>query len=109
MYSYHFSFCLLLTTHLSIHFRTKVDNRQQKLIIFDPIPIDFIKEIKSKANVSLNDVLLAAWSHAIREYCYSQKCPVIKSRGEKALCRATMTYGFPNGSSHPALAMRNLW
>jgi len=86
-----------------------VDSGQRKLIVFDPIPIDFVKKIKSKAGVSFNDVLLAAWSQAIHEFCIHQGCPVIKQKGRNAYCRALMTFGFPNNTSDPSLVLRNGW
>ena len=78
-------------------------------MIFDPIPIDFIKKLKDKAGVSLNDVLLTAWSHAVHQYCHHQKCPVLKQKGSNILHRTLMTYGFPNGTTSPAQALQNGW
>ncbi len=91
----------------SISSLLQVDNGRRRTIIFDPIPIEFVKKIKNKAGVSFNDVLLAAWSQAIREFCISQRCPVIKQ--SNACCRALMTFGFPNNETDPRLAVGNGW
>ena len=77
--------------------------------MFDPIPLDFIKEVKDTAKVSLNDVLLGALSHAISEYCHSQNCPVIDKKGEKLLFRVLMPVGFPHKITNPADSLKNNW
>ena len=87
----------------------KVDNRHRKLVVFDTVPLDFIKAIKNAAEVSLNDVLLTTWSRAVHEYCTIQKCPVLKEKGEKLLYRILMPFGFPHKNNDPVSALRNTW
>lgn len=81
------------------------------MVVFDPIPLDFVKEIKDSAGVSLNDVLLTAWTHAIYEYCHLQECLVVKGKKTNdILFRALMTVGFPHKkSSDSAEVMQNSW
>ena len=67
--------------------------------MFDPIPLDFIKKIKDKAGTGLNSVLLAAWSHAVHEYCLIQECPLMKSKSKNLRFRALLTFGFPHKHS----------
>ena len=87
----------------------QVDHRNQKLIVFDPIPLDFVKNVKDAAKVSLNDVLLGALSHAIDEYCRFQDCPVIEKKSEKLLFRVLMPVGFPHKTVNPTDSLRNKW
>ena len=80
------------------------------MIIFKPIPLDFIKQIKDKARVSLNDVLLTIWSHAVHEYCNIRDCDIINNKKERILFRVMMTYGFAHKkNSDAAEAIRNQW
>jgi len=85
------------------------DSHQRKTIIFDAIPLDFVKAIKNKANVSLNDVLLTALSQSIHDFCHHHDCPVIKILGDNARCRAAMTYGFPSEHDDVDKAVHNGW
>ena len=77
--------------------------------MFDRTPLHFIKDLKNAAEISLNDVLLSAWSRAVHEYCEIQECPVLKEKGEKLKYRILMPFGFPNKSNDPVLALRNTW
>ncbi len=78
-------------------------------MVFDPVPLDYVKAIKSAAGISLNDVLLSAWSRTVHEYCAIQNCPELKEKGEKLLYRVLMPVGFPNKSEDPVSALRNTW
>ncbi len=67
------------------------------MISFEKISLKFVKKLKKKANVSLNDILMAALSQAIHDLCVDhQECPVIREMGEKTLCRALILSGFPS-------------
>ncbi len=66
------------------------------MVISEDIPLNFVKDIKNKANVSLNDVLLTAVSQAIHDFCIHHKCPVIQRFGEETTCRGLLMTGFPN-------------
>ena len=80
------------------------------MIIFDPIPLDFIKKIKDQAGVGLNSVLLAAWSHAVHEFCHIKECPLFKSKKENLRFRVLLTFGFPHKhKSDPMEILDNNW
>ena len=66
------------------------------MVVFEDIPLEFVKVIKDKANASLNDILMTALSQAIHDFCTHHSCPVIRQIGEKTLCRALMIVGFPS-------------
>lgn len=85
------------------------DNRHRKLLVFDKIPLDFIKALKNAAGITLNDVLLTTWSRTVHEYCTMQECPVLKKKGENLLYRTLLPFGLPNKSEDPELALRNTW
>lgn len=74
----------------------KSELRPPKLIFLDPIPLDFIKELKTKAGVTLNDVLLAAYSQALNRICTEQGCGVLKRKKSKTQCRVLMPYAMPS-------------
>ena len=80
----------------------------RKLIVFDEIPLDFVKKIKNKAKISLNDVLIVTLSQAIHDFCHYKECAVIK-KGRRVICKATMTFGIPR--DHPDLneVLHNGW
>jgi diacylglycerol O-acyltransferase / wax synthase len=82
--------------------------KNMKTVIFPTVRLDFIKALKNKAGVTVNDIMLSATGGAIRRYC--------EKRGEKLpadiLCRALMPVAFPRPSSekeNPQTALRNKW
>ena len=85
------------------------DTRRRKLIIFDQVPLNFVRDIKAKADISFNDVLVVALSQAIHDFCHYNDCPVIKKHGAKTCCRATMTYGFPSNHDDLDDLLHNRW
>jgi hypothetical protein len=87
----------------------QVDNHNRKIIIFDPIPINFIKALKNAASVSLNDILLTALSQAIHDYCRQKECAVLQKRGEKIQCRAAVVFGFPEQNMDKKTCIHNSW
>ena len=74
-------------------------------VYFPDVPLDFIKQLKSEAKVSVNDILMFAVSQAIYEYCQSvvtedatrQKTWNIKQ--EKIQCRALLPASLPRSMS----------
>lgn len=80
----------------------------RNLIVFDEIPLDFVKKIKNKAKISLNDVLIVTLSQAIHDFCHYKECAVIK-KGRRVICKTTMTFGIPK--DHPDLneVLHNGW
>uniref|UniRef100_A0A7S3Q980 O-acyltransferase WSD1 C-terminal domain-containing protein n=1 Tax=Chaetoceros debilis TaxID=122233 RepID=A0A7S3Q980_9STRA len=76
------------------------DSGNRKAFIFDPIPLPFLKEIKNAAECSLNDVLVAALSQAMNDYCTRRDCPMLKKHGDKIRCKAMLLVGFPSGELH---------
>lgn len=73
----------------------KNELRPPKLVFIDPIPLDFVKELKAKAGVTLNDVLLAAYSQTLHRICTEQRCEVLKRKKSKTQCRVLMPYAMP--------------
>ena len=53
--------------------------KTRKIIYFPIVKLDYIKSIKNKANMTVNDVLLAVTSGAIRRYCIGRKDPLLTS------------------------------
>jgi diacylglycerol O-acyltransferase len=97
-------------------------------IIFPNVPLDLIKNLKSAAGVTVNDIIMTAVSQAIHDYCTSQDCPVLlatasstnnssksnnsKSKSAIIQCRALMPVALPRPSSElndKSLALRNTW
>lgn len=83
-------------------------------IEFPVMKLDFIKEIKNKANVTVNDVLLAATSGMIKRFSMLNNDPALtsKSSAKKVSARALVPVAFPRPKkdlSSAATALRNLW
>jgi len=89
-----------------------VHTGKREFIMFPEIPLAFVKAIKAAAKCTVNDVLMAAVSQAIYEYCQQQDDPVLKEKGVKLQCRALLPVGFPRPPEEfadPALALSNKW
>jgi hypothetical protein len=70
----------------------------RKLVLFETIPLAYVKELKKQGGVSLNDVLFSALGGAIRRYNLANGCAVTEaSVGKKRSigCRALMPVAFP--------------
>jgi diacylglycerol O-acyltransferase len=81
-------------------------------VLFPPVPLDFIKKLKSAAGVTVNDIIMVAVSQAIHDYCKSQDCPVLASSNNSIQCRALMPVALPRPQSElndKSLALRNTW
>mmetsp|Transcript_17781 Transcript_17781/g.33486 ORF Transcript_17781/g.33486 Transcript_17781/m.33486 type:complete len:502 (+) Transcript_17781:65-1570(+) len=79
-----------------------------KFVFFPTLKLSFVKLIKEKAQGTVNDVMLALTTGAIRRYC--------EGRGDHMpsglQVRALMPYAFPrsdNEMNDPARCMRNKW
>jgi diacylglycerol O-acyltransferase len=81
----------------------------RSLILFPCLHLDFIKLIKNAAGVTVNDVMMAITTGAIRRYCEEVGDPVLK---DKVLTRALVPVAFPRPvkeSHDPVKALRNNW
>jgi NRPS condensation-like uncharacterized protein len=83
---------------------------------FPVIKLDFIKEIKNKANVTVNDVLLSATSGMIKRFSILNNDPnivgITSKQNAKLRTRALVPVAFPRPKkdlSSPSTALRNLW
>lgn len=88
-----------------------VHGDSRKIIFFPTLKLQYIKDLKSKAGVTLNDVLLSATAGAIRRYCVAKSCSVVNDNSP-LLCRALMPFAFPRSpeeASCPSRGMRNYW
>ena len=84
---------------------------KRKLIVFDTIPLSFVKKLKNEAAVSLNDVMFSCFAGAIRRYNLAHDCPVT-TKGKKFTCRALLPVAFPRPESEKndaSACMRNKW
>ena len=89
----------------------KMVMRKRKTIIFPTVKLDFIKSLKNKAHVTVNDVLLSILTGAIKKYC--------EKRGDTAMknnkffqSRCLMPLSLPRPLEQftdPATALRNYW
>ena len=48
----------------------------------------------------MNDVLVAALSQAMNDYCKRRDCPMLKKHGDKIRCNAMILVGFPSKELH---------
>ena len=87
----------------------------RKLVKFETMPLSFIKELKSKAEVSINDIMFAALGGAIRRMNVAQECEITEKKGKKDTsiqCRALMPVAFPRpeeDNDDKTKVMRNKW
>ena len=84
----------------------------RKALIFPTVPLDFVKKLKDAAGVTVNDIIMAAISQAIHDYCILQNDQVLASKGNSIQCRALLPVGFPRSSDElkdKSTALRNIW
>jgi diacylglycerol O-acyltransferase / wax synthase len=87
----------------------------RRAVVFPTVPLDFIKALKNAASVTINDVLMAAISQAISDYCAHHRCPVLATERpgkRKILCRALLPVAFPRPAEHMKdtdAALSNKW
>jgi len=92
--------------------RHMVHTGKRKCILFHNVPLEFIKELKNAAEVTVNDIILTALSQAIHDYCVKHDDPVLQKKGKRVRFRALMPVAFPRSDkdkSDPSRAMRNRW
>jgi hypothetical protein len=86
----------------------------RKTIYFPTLKLSFIKQIKNRAGVTINDVLLTATAGAIRRYSILKGDPAFFSRHPQGAvsCRALIPLAFPRSKSDlnsSTRSLRNLW
>jgi len=82
----------------------------RKCVMFDPIPLDFVKSLKNELGVSLNDIMITAISRAIRDYCLHRRCTVLQEKGAKVRCRTIINIAAPDESNDDkSCILRNRW
>lgn len=84
----------------------------RKFVYFPTVKLDFVKSLKNKAVVTINDVMMAATAGAIRRYCLAHNDPLLSQPDATTMNRALIPVAFPRSSresSDPAKAMRNKW
>lgn len=67
---------------------------KRKILTFPHQSLQRIKDIKDKAKVTVNDVMMSVTAGAIRRYCIDRKDPAFIS-GEKLQMRALLPIAFP--------------
>eukprot|EP00578_Thalassiosira_sp_NH16_P012419 CAMPEP_0181123336 /NCGR_PEP_ID=MMETSP1071-20121207/25843_1 /TAXON_ID=35127 /ORGANISM="Thalassiosira sp., Strain NH16" /LENGTH=528 /DNA_ID=CAMNT_0023208467 /DNA_START=29 /DNA_END=1616 /DNA_ORIENTATION=- len=85
---------------------------KREAVIFPTVPLDFVKQLKSKAGVTVNDVLMTAVGQAIHNYCKSQNDEVLAKKGASVQCRGLLPVGFPRSQDElndKFTALRNMW
>jgi len=70
---------------------------RRKVVYFPSVRLDIIKAIKNKAGTTLNDVMLAATSGAIKRYCQHFNDPLL-STAKMLQNRALMPFSFPRSA-----------
>lgn len=68
---------------------------KRKCLIFNTVPLDFIKDLKNASNVTVNDIMFTALSQAIHDYCQENNDGLIEKKGSKVQFRALMPIAFP--------------
>jgi len=89
----------------------------RKTIVFPTLKLSFVKDIKNRSGVTINDVLLAATSGAIRRYCARKGDSWVSSSGRRSpadsiQCRALLPVAFPRSradTDSSTRALRNIW
>lgn len=84
--------------------------KKRRTIVFPAIRLEFVKSIKKKAKVTINDILLSVVTGAIRIYC--EKSGDIAMQSKFLENRCTMTVSLPRSSDEladPSRALRNHW
>ena len=86
----------------------------QSVVYLPNVSLDYIKELKTKANSTINDIMLGAMTGAIRRYCERLNDPLMtKGESRKPLqMRALLPVSFPRPESQlndPDRCLRNMW
>ena len=84
---------------------------QRKVVYLPCLKLDIVKKIKSKAGVTLNDVMLSITSGAIGRYCAHMKDPLVNSE-TMLQNRALVPFAFPRSkemTNDQTNGMCNYW
>ncbi len=85
----------------------------KKTIIFPTLKLNFVKELKTKAKVTVNDILFTISSGAIRRYCLANNDPLFTPKKDSNVqTRSLLPVAFPRPKKHlndPSMALRNKW
>jgi hypothetical protein len=85
---------------------------RRKSIYFPILNLEFVKDLKNSARVTVNDVLMAAMCGAIKRYCVLKNDPLVTNAAKKLISRALLPVAFPRSSKSvntPSNSLRNLW
>ena len=98
-----------LLHELIIHY-VQTHTHRRKAVLFPTLPLDFVKDVKNAAGVSVNDVLFTCLSQAIHDYLQQQECPVLKQQQSHLLCRALIAAVLPRTVHDAAVeTLQNKW
>lgn len=90
--------------------KTMKMSKNLKNVIFPTVRFDFIKNLKNKAGVTVNDILYTATGGAIRRYCEKKGEKSDKQFASEVLSRCLMPVAFPRPAeerSDMTTALRN--
>lgn len=99
-------------TVFSITNKDMIHTAKRSFVMLPTIPLDFIKELKNEANVTINDVMFSCLSQTIHDYLKEQNCPVFDHRGSDLQCRALLPVGIPPSADvaqDKTRILRNKW
>jgi hypothetical protein len=99
-------------TVFSITNKDMVHTGNRTFVMLKAIPLDFVKELKNKACVTINDIMFSVLSQTIHDFLEEQNCPVFRDRGEKLQCRALLPVGIPPSADvaqDKTRILRNKW
>lgn len=84
---------------------------ERHLIRFPTIRMELIKQLKDAAGVTVNDIIFAVFTGAVRRYCIAKDDPLLRDEGGKKLrMRALMPIAFPRpAAKDPSQSMNNKW
>lgn len=90
--------------------------KRHKTFCFHPIPLDFVKELKTAAgsSVTVNDILFTCLSQTIHDYLVDEDDPVLKENGKSLRCRTLLPMALPRPAGNgdvesKASSLRNFW
>jgi hypothetical protein len=88
-------------------------SKRRKTLLFPTVKLSFIKELKQKAGVTINDILLAAVTGAIRRYCEKRGDAALQGAANSSLLsRCLMPIALPRSKKimqDPTMALINRW
>lgn len=88
-----------------------MSSKSNKTVYFPTIRLDFVKELKDRYEVTVNDILLSAMAGAIRRYCVHQDDPLFQI-AKDITNRILLPVAFPRPKEETEVmhkAMRNKW